>query len=232
MMVSEYKNKRRNVLVFRNNDDNFEIDEDDYRAMDRIVQQLRSGLEEEGFIFDTTMDAVKAMVEINKNDDEEERRVFKFRLLRRIKSILVPRSITELDALEVLDLRGSNMEELPSWIRTLKNLRELNLAGTMNLKKLPKCIGSLEKLHPLILTGSNIKALPYSIGQMKSLKILNLSHTSQLKILPNEIFFLTKLEVLDLTCSKITSLPDYIERLQNLKILTSIIQRNWRVYQK
>jgi Leucine-rich repeat (LRR) protein len=217
-MVSEHKRKRRNVLVFRNNDDNFEIDEDDYRTMDRIVQQLRNVMEKEGFKkFDTTMDAVKAMVEINKNDDEE-RRVFKFRLLPWINSI-PPRSITELDALEVLDLRGSNTEKLPSWLKTLRNLKELILASTKNLKKLPTYIGQLENIHTLILAGSNIKSLPYSIGQMKNLTILNLSCTNHLKILPNEICFLTKLEVLNLSSSNIISLPDYIDRLQNLKDL-------------
>ena len=241
--VSEHENKRKNVLVFRNNDDNFEIDEDDYRTMDRIVQPLRNDMEEAGFKFDTTMDAVKAMVEINKNHhDEEERRVLTFKLLPMINSIMVPESITKLDELEVLDLECSNIEGLPSWLGTLKklhtlilkgsnikslpysigqmkNLRELNLAETKKLKKLPKCIGSLEKLHTLILKGSNIKSLPYSIGQMKSLQILNLSSTKQLEILPNEIGFLSKLEVLDLSCSNITSLPDYIDRLQNLKYL-------------
>ncbi|WP_329264930.1 leucine-rich repeat domain-containing protein [Streptomyces pseudovenezuelae] len=134
-------------------------------------------------------------------------------------AILVPK-IAQVDALTVLDLRGTGAEALPESVGQLTNLTTLNLSGT-NLTELPESVGQLTNLTTLNLSGTNLTELPESVGQLTNLTTLNLSGTN-LTELPESVGQLTNLTTLNLGSNALTELPDWIGQLTNLTNLNLI----------
>jgi Leucine-rich repeat (LRR) protein len=96
-----------------------EIDEDDYHVIDRILNALWKDERNE---FKARLDVVKKMVGINKSN--KYRRVFRIQLPKSVTSL--PENLVGLDALEILDLSNNEIEEIPSWLGKLTNLKELD----------------------------------------------------------------------------------------------------------
>ena len=83
-------------------------------------------------------------------------------------------SIIGLDGLEVLELESKNIEELPRWINTPKNLKELNIS-LHSLRALHDDIGNMTNLEKLNIRGSSFSSPPKSIGNLKNLKVLQIT---------------------------------------------------------
>ncbi len=157
--------------------------------------------------------------------------------------LLVPDSISRLEALNYLHIYGFGLRLWPDWISNLINLEYLNLSRNKikvipeNIKKLrslkilnlhenqlialPESIGDLESLEEFILDSNHenkIRSLPESIGGLKSLKKLNL-RGNLLENLPKSIGNLKSLRELDLSSNRLIDLPESIVNLKNLKIL-------------
>jgi Leucine-rich repeat (LRR) protein len=202
--------KRRNVLVFPGRDEDFAIDEDDYRVISDILSA--SGLEG-----DQLKKEERWMVEIRQND--EERRIHKFRMPVSFLVRSLPASIGNLENLTHLDLRFSCIRSIPPSIGQLKDVRVLNLSCNDELLELPEEIGDMRSLNKLDLRGLNIRTIPPFIGKSQNLECLDLYSTTHLSNLPEEIGDLQKLKKLDLSLSGIRSLPPFIGRLRNLEEL-------------
>ncbi|ESQ55949.1 hypothetical protein EUTSA_v10027056mg, partial [Eutrema salsugineum] len=123
--------------------------------------------------------------------------------------------------LKWMDLSHSeNLKELPD-LSTATNLCELKLLICSSLVKLPSSIGNATKLLKLDLTGcSSLVEFPSSIGNLINLQFLDLKGCSKLEAIPSSIGNVIKLLILDLTgCSSLVELPSSIGNLINLKDL-------------
>ncbi|KAF8028253.1 hypothetical protein BT93_E0995 [Corymbia citriodora subsp. variegata] len=175
--------------------------------------------------------------------------------------VQVDRSIGEISelpsgnfgSLVELHLSGSNIQELPNSIETMKNLRVLMILNC-GLKKLPRAIGTLEKLEEINASGCRYLCgeIPSEIGNLSSLRILKLSDTgiSNIPKLPesmtdlylldlrlelryqtpshpapslNWIGRLTKLEYLCLCCDGLVTLPSDFSLLPKLRTLFLLV---------
>ncbi|XP_056174528.1 disease resistance protein RUN1-like [Syzygium oleosum] len=154
-----------------------------------------------------------------------------------LKNILP--SIGDLKTLVSLDLSGcSSLKKLPEEVGNLVGLKELLLDRT-KIQEIPSFIGSLKKLEMLsakeceflvqlpdsrdpvnLLTIVSLD-LPRldSIGSLVKLRRLSLQSCRHLRWIPNSIGQMESLTELVLTKTTITVLPDSIENLQNLGIL-------------
>jgi len=75
--------------------------------------------------------------------------------------------------LEVLNLSGNQIYELPENIGLLKKLKKLDLFGN-DIERIPNSFGGLESLVYLDMVSSSFKELPESFGNLKNLKYFNI----------------------------------------------------------
>jgi Leucine rich repeat len=111
---------------------------------------------------------------------------------------------------EVIDLTGLNLTQIPDSVFTKKELKELYL-GTEDLVLYPP----LSALPQSRGKSNNLTELDNRICQLKSLKILNLA-ANQLKKLPICITELKNLEELDLSLNQDMNIVGEISRLKEL----------------
>ncbi|KAK6263402.1 hypothetical protein QUC31_009218 [Theobroma cacao] len=152
-------------------------------------------------------------------------------------------SISKMEKLLVLLLRGSYLLEDIKHISKLKALTVLEISGSTYLKEIPdEFFNQVSGLRSLNLSAVGIKSLPSSFPELTELRRLILRQCSSLQELPKLVNF-SKLEVIDLSESinlekiqeksfksfeklqlinfsgtKIEKLP-IVKSLQNLKIL-------------
>ncbi|XP_031129834.1 putative disease resistance protein RGA3 isoform X5 [Ipomoea triloba] len=131
----------------------------------------------------------------------------------------LPKEIGNLFHLRYIDLRWSNVKELPDSICSLDNLQTLNLQGCICLSRLPEGIGNLHHLSVIDLSRTNVEELPDSICSLDNLQTLNLQGCMCLSRLPEGIGNLHHLSKIDLSSSKVEELPDSICSLDNLQTL-------------
>jgi len=91
----------------------------------------------------------------------------------KFKLNLIPKQISSLNSLEILDLKHNNISHIPDSIGGLNNLKYLDLSNN-NIKVLPNSMGSLKSLEYLDISKNNIKMLPISFKELTSLKYLKL----------------------------------------------------------
>uniref|UniRef100_A0A8D2DPZ3 Leucine rich repeat containing G protein-coupled receptor 5 n=1 Tax=Sciurus vulgaris TaxID=55149 RepID=A0A8D2DPZ3_SCIVU len=81
-----------------------------------------------------------------------------------------------LHSLETLDLNYNNLDDFPTSIRTLSNLKELTLNGASQITEFPDLTGTAN-LESLTLTGAQISSLPQTVcDQLPNLQVLDLSY--------------------------------------------------------
>ena len=169
----------RNVLSFPviRSEKDFSIDESDYLAIRDVV--MVNGRYDEFTINRQT----REMVTIREED--EERRVAELKILYGVD--MLPPSITRLQRLVTLDLRGSDITSIPPFIGRLRNLREL--ICTKSMLNPPNEIGDLVRLKKFDLSDSKITSLPASIGRLQNLEEFNLSNTRNYQTFQNLLGF-------------------------------------------
>ncbi|XP_042477604.1 putative disease resistance protein At1g59780 isoform X2 [Macadamia integrifolia] len=134
--------------------------------------------------------------------------------LQGVKSISnsLLKQIGKLILLTYLNLRGTNIKELPSSIGDLRNLQTLNLRYT-RLRQLPNTIMKLKQLRNLVFSSSphdGIQSFDYPLDQMMDLQILMLNEG---KWIDSSLEKLTNLRALSIDSSG--SMSPYKEVLLN-----------------
>uniref|UniRef100_A0A5B7B6R7 Putative disease resistance RPP13-like protein 4 n=1 Tax=Davidia involucrata TaxID=16924 RepID=A0A5B7B6R7_DAVIN len=110
--------------------------------------------------------------------------------------------LAKVKSLRVLDLSHVNldnicMEDLWSWISSLKRLACLNLRDVANLKEVPYSIGKLWGLQILILAECrSLEKLSASVTTLKKLRVLNVGNCPSLQYLPQGLSRLSNLQEL------------------------------------
>jgi len=146
-----------------------------------------------------------------------------------------PQEIFDLaDSLEILNLTGNRLSDLPDELPRLRKLRVI-FCSENDFKHLPpvlaECpglsmigfksnrIGEVTALPPtlrwLILTDNRIGSLPRSIGKCTPLQKLMLSG-NRLASLPEEMAACVNLELVRLAANRFESLPDWLLELPQL----------------
>lgn len=152
----------------------------------------------------------------------------------------VPGEVFELsDTLEVLNLSGNRLSDLPDDLARLSKLRIL-FCSQNDFRHLPEVIGKLPALQMLgfksnrigqvdeaslpaslrwlILTDNRIGQLPASIGKCLPLQKLMLAG-NRLSHLPDEMAACVNLELLRLAANRFESLPDWLFGMPRLSWL-------------
>ena len=113
-------------------------------------------------------------------------------------------------SLELLNLSGTAIKEVPSSIHLLKNLKELNVHGCNKW--------ALSLFYSMPSSYVPVGQLLPSLSGLHSLRNLDLSDCD-LSSIPNEIGCLSSLAHLNLNGNNFVSLPESISQLSNLQRL-------------
>ncbi|XP_010474170.2 PREDICTED: disease resistance protein TAO1-like [Camelina sativa] len=132
------------------------------------------------------------------------------------------------EVLVKLDMKQSKIEKLWEGNPPLGNLKEINLAGSMNLKEIPN-LSNASSLKRLELDFcESLVEIPSSIGNATNLSIMYLTACLSLVKLPFSIGKLHKLETLRMIgCSNLTAFPTNINlnSLSDLTVTDSQLKR-------
>lgn len=150
-----------------------------------------------------------------------------------------PEIFSLADTLEVLDLSGNELSELPDDLRRLHRLRVL-FCSENRFTRLPASIGGCAQLSmvgfkanqivdvpaaalpPLlrwfILTDNRVEHLPTELGQRPALQKLMLAG-NRLRELPDSLAQCSQLELLRISANRLNALPDWLLRLPRLSWL-------------
>ncbi|MEZ8943474.1 leucine-rich repeat-containing protein kinase family protein [Vibrio sp. 10N.222.54.B12] len=164
--------------------------------------------------------------------------------LKGIKRLKLSESLTEFpleiielaDSLEILDLSGNQLSDLPAELSQLTNLRIIFASNNL-FTHLPDVLGSLPKLEMvgfktnqiktvseqslptqlrwLILTDNEIEALPSSLGERPRLQKLALAG-NKIRVLPESMENLSNLELVRLSANQLTEFPEFLIKLPKL----------------
>ncbi|WP_146448317.1 leucine-rich repeat-containing protein kinase family protein [Vibrio kanaloae] len=148
-----------------------------------------------------------------------------------------PLEILELaDSLEILDLSGNQLSDLPAELSQLTHLRIIFASNNL-FTHLPDVLGTLPKLEMvgfktnqiktvseqslptqlrwLILTDNEIEALPISLGERPRLQKLALAG-NKISVLPDSMENLSNLELVRLSANQLTEFPEFLIKLPKL----------------
>ncbi|EYU18192.1 hypothetical protein ABFS82_10G068200 [Erythranthe guttata] len=128
--------------------------------------------------------------------------------------------VEEDQRLEIVDLSGMSLDELPIPSLNLAAICKLDLSNN-NLQNIPESLTArLLNLIVFDVRSNQLKTLPNSIGCLSKLKVLNVSG-NLIQSLPRTIENCRSLEELNANFNKLSQLPDTIGfELQNLKKLS------------
>ncbi|KAL5843290.1 hypothetical protein ACOSQ4_009248 [Xanthoceras sorbifolium] len=134
---------------------------------------------------------------------------------------VVPSSVESLSKLALLNLSDcARLKHIPTNICKVKSLRILNLKNCSQLKRFPEILETMERLEILDLSGTAVKEIPHTIEHLNGLLRLFLRGCKNLETLPSSISNLASLLELDLSnCTKLDKLPVNIFSLSSLQTL-------------
>ncbi|KAF8014231.1 hypothetical protein BT93_H0160 [Corymbia citriodora subsp. variegata] len=120
-------------------------------------------------------------------------------------------------------IKCSNLREIDSSIRMLKDLIKLKIASCWRLKNLPEEIGDLKNLEQFFCQGISVENFPDFIWKLKSLRKLSFDSLAQSNSScksPSDIGMLGKMEVLILRTPLLEGQLSFeIEKMSSLRIL-------------
>ncbi|TKG02443.1 leucine-rich repeat-containing protein kinase family protein [Vibrio sp. F13] len=164
--------------------------------------------------------------------------------LKGIKRLKLSESLTEFpleilelaDSLEILDLSGNQLSDLPVELSQLTSLRIIFASNNL-FTHLPDVLGTLPKLEMvgfktnqiktvseqslpnqlrwLILTDNAIEVLPHSLGERPRLQKLALAG-NKIRVLPESMKNLSSLELVRLSANQLTEFPEFLIKLPKL----------------
>ncbi|TAG86009.1 MAG: GTP-binding protein, partial [Oscillatoriales cyanobacterium] len=108
----------------------------------------------------------------------------------------------------------NQLSTLPEELRSLENLRSINLSGNP-FGKMPELLMEMKQLESLDLTSIGLTEIPDAICQLSNLKKLFLNN-NQITPIPEAICQLSNLTGLVLGSNQITQIPEVIGQLSNL----------------
>lgn len=120
--------------------------------------------------------------------------------------------------LRYLDLQYAKLQVFPEALTQMPALEELNLVAN-EIEVLPVSIGNMPVLKDLNLSGNGLATIPQEFGEIHSLEILNLSH-NDLSELPKSMMKLQQLQLFDIGYNQLSQLPEWICKLSHLKVLS------------
>jgi Leucine-rich repeat (LRR) protein len=130
----------------------------------------------------------------------------------------------QFGGLEVLDLHGNQLQEIPVGFRRLERLQILNLSKNKLSSEAMGVVCQIKNLKELNLANNALSGtLLENIGQLTSLEVLDLS-SNQLEALPASISNLTKLKKLNVSGNKFAYLS--FELLSGLPLVEIIASKN------
>jgi hypothetical protein len=135
-----------------------------------------------------------------------------------LESTSFPKTFNQLTKLEILNVSGNRLEELPHGVLELGGLKALH-AGGNRLQSIPCRLGDMLSLEILYLGGNQLRDIPATIGKLKNLVSLALCD-NRLETIPSTIAYLQKLESLSLHNNTLKTLPTEIVTLKNLQQLS------------
>ncbi|MEG4069104.1 COR domain-containing protein [Microcoleus sp. Pol11C2] len=122
-----------------------------------------------------------------------------------------------VDCLWNSQLITNQLSTLPEELRSLGNLRSINLSGNP-FGRIPELLLEMKQLESLDLTSIGLREIPEDLGQLSNLKKLDLSD-NQITVIPGNLGQLSNLTRLDLSDNQITVIPEDLGQLSNLKKL-------------
>jgi hypothetical protein len=117
----------------------------------------------------------------------------------------------------VLDIRGQNLSEWPSFFNELKNLEELYISHN-NFNTWPGFFNDLKKLKILVADHNQFSTWPSYIHDLDHLEVINLSH-NPLTTFPSFFSDLDNLRELDVSHTYIYTFPGFFNKLKKLQHL-------------
>ncbi len=116
--------------------------------------------------------------------------------------------------IEFIDLKDSQLQELPDNIGNLQSLIQIRL-NQNQLENLPRTFGDLKKLRVVDLEQNNFRKFPACLTKLQNLEELNLNK-NKLRTLPEGIRGFSKLENLSLWRNQIATLPEELGKMRKL----------------
>jgi Leucine-rich repeat (LRR) protein len=107
-------------------------------------------------------------------------------------------------------LRGLQLTSVPGQLRSLKNLRVIDLSEN-NLQTIPHWMGDFTELRSLDLSNNKLRRIPGKLGNLARLDTLDLSHNFLRKI-PRQLSYLSRLTILNLSCNDLRTAPLRLKR--------------------
>jgi len=126
-------------------------------------------------------------------------------------------AIQNLISLQVLTLRGNQLQELPDELFCCTALTMLDLSSNQ-LKEVKDGLGQLVFLKELQLASNRLVALPFSIGMLSRLESLKVE-SNRLVNLPNAMGGLSSLQTLTARENEIREIGEWIGSLPQLRLL-------------
>jgi internalin A len=129
----------------------------------------------------------------------------------------LPEELRSLKNLRSIDLSGNPFGKIPELLLEMKQLESLNLIS-IGLTEIPEAISQLSQLTILDLDNNQISFIPEVIGQLSQLIGL-LLYNNQISVIPDAIAQLSQLTTLNLYNNQISVIPNAIGKLSNLTSL-------------
>lgn len=140
-----------------------------------------------------------------KSENKRELKLSGAVISERINANGLDSDLFTLDALNLLNISDTSLQQLPAEISNLTNLQTLLLYGN-EIRTVPATISALEKLKVLDISRNKLECITDGVADLSCLMTLNLSNNvlTQFPQLNNS----SKLTVIDLSSNKLTEFPN------------------------